>query len=412
VGMGLALVGCRQQQPPPAAPLDYAAQLPAGALALREIPPEQWPDFSILPEDLKRLRPAIAYSLEYLAKPSSQAFYPYGDITHDRAVATLQALDAIAASMPADASRDWLPEQIRQKFNVYMSVGAPEASGGGYTGKVLFTGYYTPIYAASFTRGGAYQWPLYKRPADLVADVNSGKVAGRRMGDGSIVPYFTRGQIESGALAGDELIWLTSRWQAYVVTVQGSGRLRTPDGQIVDVGYAGNNGYDYSAISARMKADGVLPTDQPVSLKEMGDYFDAHSEAMDKYLALNQRTVFFAVRPGGPYGKLNEPVTPLGTIATDKETHDIYPRAMPAFLVVPISTPTDGLRPFRGFMLDQDTGGAIRASGRCDIYFCVGSHAGELAGQEVAEGALYYLAIRQDLMPATTAPTSGAATEP
>ena len=104
---------------------------------------------------------------------------------------------------------------------MYQSVGAPSPDGRGNTNKVLFTGYFPPTYDASPTRGGSYQWPLYKRPMDLVTDIAS-DTAGRRGVDGSMVPYFTRREIESGALADDELVWLTSRWNAYVITVQGS----------------------------------------------------------------------------------------------------------------------------------------------------------------------------------------------
>jgi membrane-bound lytic murein transglycosylase A len=268
---------------------------------------------------------------------------------------------------------------------------------GQYTGQVRFTGYFTPIYNASLTRGGAYQWPLYKRPADLISDPITGNVKGRRMPDGKLVPYYTRAQVEGGVLAGQELCWLTSRWETYVVTVQGSGRLRLPDGSIYEVGFAGDNGYQYASAGERMVADGVITADQ-LSLKSMGDYFAAHPDDMDKYLATNPRTVFFAERRGGPYGSLNVPVTPMATIATDKEDHDIYPRAMAAFLVVTMPTPDGQTRPFRGFMLDQDTGGAIRASGRCDIYMGIGDPAADLAGRELTDGQMYYIAIKPELI--------------
>jgi len=179
--------------------------------------------------------------------------------------------------------------------------------------------------------------------------------------------------------------------------VQGSGRLRLPDGSIYEVGFAGDNGYPYASAGERMVADGVLTADQ-LSLKSMGDYFAQHPGDMDKYLATNPRTVFFAERKGGPYGSLNVPVTPLASIATDKEDHDIYPRAMAAFLVVTMPSAGGQTQPFRGFMLDQDTGGAIRASGRCDIYMGIGDAAADLAGRELTEGQMYYIAIKPELI--------------
>src|ERR1700722_13897609 len=111
----IALAGCNHN-------LNYSAQLPPGTLALRKIPPEMYPSFATNPNDLIRTRPAIAHSLEYLAKPSSQAYYPYGDISHDRAVATLVALDAIAyAATQAPVTGDWINQQIRKNFEVYQS---------------------------------------------------------------------------------------------------------------------------------------------------------------------------------------------------------------------------------------------------------------------------------------------------
>jgi membrane-bound lytic murein transglycosylase A len=266
---------------------------------------------------------------------------------------------------------------------------------------VLFTGYCTPIFDASLQPTAEFQWPLYKVPADLVRDEMTGQVQGRRTADGQIVPYYTRGEIETGhKLTGDELVWLRSRWEAYVVTIQGSARLRLADsGRIYEIGFAGTNGYDYSSPGRQMVADGVITEDQ-LSLRGLTAFFNNHPEMMDKYLPIDQRYVFFTERPGGPFGKLNVPVTPWATIATDKAGKDIYPRAMPAFIRTSIPVASGTIQqPFSGLMLDQDAGGAIRASGRCDIYMGIGPEAQALAGQELQEGQLYYLALRPELMP-------------
>jgi membrane-bound lytic murein transglycosylase A len=393
--LGIVLAGgCRETTKP----LDFHQPLPAGMVALRKIPASEYPDFGQQPIDMGRLKIAIDNSLKYLAAPSSQAFYPYLDISHDRAVETLRRLsklcDEVAARGPWDGA--WFNQRIAAEFDVYKSFGAPLADGSGYSDRVLFTGYCTPIYDASLARDGEYQWPLYKLPDDLQRDPNSGQVFGRRTAEGQTVPYFTRGQIENeGKLAGDELVWLKSRWEAYIVSVQGSARLRIAQtGQIMEVGFAGTNGYAYTSPGRQMVADGVIRQDQ-LSLHGLGDYFAANPQMMEHYLSLNQRDVFFTDRPGGPFGSLNVPVTPLATIATDKNEQDIYPRAMPAFLAVAIPrSDGPGMRPFSGIMLDQDTGGAIRASGRCDIYMGIGPTAQALAGQELQEGALYYLAAK------------------
>jgi membrane-bound lytic murein transglycosylase A len=395
----LLAAGCQPKPAPPApaaASLNYTQELPPGEKALRKIPPERYPAFVADPSGQPQLLRSVRNSLRYLAAPSSEKFFPYLDITHERAVATLRALrDILVGAGTAPVQWDAV---IRERFEVYQSVGAPRADGPGYSNQVLFTGYFTPTYDASLTRQGEFQWPLYKRPADLVTDYDN-DTSSRSAADGSLAPYYTRQQIESAkspVLAGQELVWLASRWQAYVITIQGSARLRLRDGRIYEIGYAGTNGQPYVSPGRQMLADGVI-TRAELSLDGLGRYFQQHPESMNKYLWLNPRTTFFAERPGGPFGKLNVPVTPGATIATDK---DVYPRAMPAY-VLPGSgggaTHIGGVAT-RGFMLDQDAGGAIRAAGRCDIYMGIGDSAARSAGEELSTGELFYLAIKPELM--------------
>jgi membrane-bound lytic murein transglycosylase A len=388
------LSGCKTQQPPAPA-INFNQELPAGQMALRKISPGEYPDFSHQIRDLAALRQSVQNNLAYLNAPSSRQFYPYLDISHERAVATQQALLKLLDTPQALSGGGW-NRAIADNFEVYKSIGAPNPT-GGYTGRVLFTGYFTPIYDASLTRQGPYQYPLYKRPADLVTDPANPEIAQRKTPDGQLVPYYTRSEIEGPdhPLAGQELVWLKSRWETYVITVQGSARLRLTDGKIYEIGYAGLNGYPYTSPGQQMIADGVIRKDQ-LSNKTLQSYFQSHPQAMDHYLSLNRRYVFFTERTGGPFGALNVPVTPFASIATDKA---VYPRAMPAFLSVPVPINELGqTQLFKGFMMDQDRGGAIRAAGRCDIYMGVGEQAGRIAGHQLHEGELYYIAIRPDRM--------------
>jgi membrane-bound lytic murein transglycosylase A len=149
-----------------------------------------------------------------------------------------------------------------------------------------------------------------------------------------------------------------------------------------------------------MVNDGVI-TKENLNLRTLSAYFAAHPDAEEKYLYLNNRTVFFTERPGGPFGALNVPVTTSATIATDKTLDKtvnmtVYPRAMPAFLSLDMprtDNPAQNWH-FTGFMMDQDTGGAIRASGRCDIYMGIGPSAEQSAGHQLSEGELYYIAVK------------------
>ncbi len=179
-------------------------------------------------------------------------------------------------------------------------------------------------------------------------------------------------------LAGTELVFLADPFEVYIAHVQGSARLRLGDGKMVTVGYAANNGHDYVSVGKELVKDGKIAP-EALSLQAMIDYFRAHPQEVQEYTWRNPRFVFFAVHEGAPHGSLNEPVTPLRTIATDKA---IFPRAALAMVVTNLPRRLDGVqpRPYRGFALDQDTGGGIRAAGRCDIYMGIGDQAGKLAG--------------------------------
>ncbi|MCX5656090.1 MAG: MltA domain-containing protein, partial [Planctomycetota bacterium] len=156
------LAGCaKEEMMEPGVPpgKNYEAQLPPGTLALRKITdPQQIPDFTQACTNTAGMREAIVYSLDYLAKPSSQKAFPYGEVTHTQAVTSLKAFAALVDSGKPAAE---LNAALREQFDVYVSVGCDDR------GTVLFTAYYTPIFDASPVRTDRFKWPLYKPPADL-----------------------------------------------------------------------------------------------------------------------------------------------------------------------------------------------------------------------------------------------------
>ncbi|NTW77802.1 MAG: hypothetical protein HGB33_08570 [Syntrophaceae bacterium] len=356
---------------------DYLRQLPPGQLALRKITdPRQIPDYTNACSDMDGLKEAIARSLNYMSKPSSQKFYPYGEITHEQAVKSLQELYKLVSSKISPRQMNTV---LREKFDTYISVGCDDR------GTVLYTGYYTPIFNGSPVRTDRFKYPLYKMPADLVKD-SEGMILGQKGTDNQIRQYPSRKEIQqSNTFAGNELVWLEDPFEVYIVHVQGSAKIRMPNGQVEAVGYAAHNGWEYKSIRTKMIADGKL-TEKNINMKSMIAYFKAHPDEVDLYVNENPRFVFFRTENGDPRGSLNESVTPFRTIATDKS---IYPRAMFAFAAVDLEKPV-------GFALDQDTGGAIRAAGRCDVYMGVGEKAGEQAGKTYREGKLYYLFLKPE----------------
>ncbi|OHB59774.1 MAG: hypothetical protein A2167_08840 [Planctomycetes bacterium RBG_13_46_10] len=363
----------------------YDKPLLPGQSALRKITnPAEIPDFTMACFDVDGLKPAVERSRNYLRKPSSKKFFPVSDISHEMAVDSLKEFSSLLGSGARGAD---LNATIRDRFDVYMSVGCDDE------GTVLFTGYYTPIFEGSFEPSDRFKYPLYKQPDNLVKEPNGG-VLGRRMADGSITPYPPRAVIEDAMmLRGKELIWLSDPFEAYISHIQGSAKIRLPDGKLVTVGYVAHNGHEYKSMSQAMVRDGKISRSQ-LSLSAIIKYFKEHPDEVQYYTRLNPRFIFFGKQEGDPRGSLNEPVTTMRTIATDKS---IFPRGSLTFISTTLPRDEGGgvvLQPFTGFMLDQDTGGAIRAPGRCDVYMGVGDKAGRLAGQTYQEGKLYYLFLK------------------
>jgi len=351
----IASTGCRKTLEKPQQPEkpQYDKPLAPGQLALRKImDPRRIPDFTYASYGLEDIKNAIGYSLNYLTKPSSKQFFPYGAITHEDAAASLEAF---AELLEQGLTGTQLNAAIRQKFDVYESVGCDNR------GTVLFTGYYTPIFDGSMEETARFKYPLYKQPEDLLKGPD-GIIQGRKMSDGSITPY-------------------------------PSAKIRLPDGELITVGYAASNGHEYKSVSRAMLDARVLNGNK-MSLSAMIDYFKRNPGKVAGYIEQNPRFVFFQNAQSQPHGSINTPVTPMRTIATDKS---VYPRACLAFVSTTLPR-TSGAgtvhRKYNGFALDQDTGGAIRAAGRCDIYMGVGDQAGKLAGQVYQEGKLYYLFLK------------------
>ncbi len=370
----LALVGCEQPEQLMKFPMvDYNRPLPPGTQALRKITdPGRIPDFTRASAQRHRLVEAIDRSLHYLAKPSSHDPYPSNGITHERVVASLKSFRGL---LEANLSPAQMNAAIRKRFDVYESVGCD------MKGTVLATCYYTPIFEGSLQPTTNYRWPLYAKPPNL-----------QKRPDGNPRrPWPDRRTLESsGALEGLELVYLADPFEAYVAQVQGSVKVRLPDGSIRTYGYTANNGHEYQSIRAMLVEEGKIG--RYAGLPEMIDYFDAHPDQVRAYTWRNPRYVFFApIEDGRPRGCLNEPVTTGRTVATDKA---IFPPAALGFLTTKLPVVRRGqivTAPYRGFVLDQDAGGAIRAPGRCDLYLGVGDEAGELAGRAKNEGRLYYL---------------------
>ncbi len=377
------LEGCRwrrgkKEAPPVQEDKDYNKSLQPGADALREVDASELPPLVTTPATRQQFKEAIKYSLTWLAKPASDEKYPVGDITKAQVVASLQELSRLIDSSTSDAD---FTSALRTRFRVLMSVGCDDQ------GTVLFTGYYTPIFDGSLVEDGSYRYPLYRKPLDLVPGKGDA-LAQQRGANGALTPYPSRQELEaSGALRGTELVYLRDPFEAYIVGVQGSGKIRLPDGSQMEVGYDGTNNHQYHPIGMDLVNEGKITKDE-LSLATLRAYFKAHPDQLPQYTARNPRYVFFTRTKGGPFGSLGQRVTTNVTVATDKS---IFPPGAPMLVKTRTGTSASDYAALR---LDQDTGGAIRAPGRCDLYMGEGEEAERRAGSQFYEGRMYYLILR------------------
>lgn len=248
--------------------------------------------------------------------------------------------------------------------------------GAGEEQAALYTAYFEPELRGSRTRGGPFQHPIYRKPPELQRGV----------------PFFERAQIQQGALAGRglELFWIDDPVETFFLEIQGSGRVRLPDGQVARVGFAGKNGHAYTAIGKTLVEWGALPLEQ-VSLQSIKAWIRANPLRRDELLATNRSYVFFIERPElaadpslGPVGTFGTPLPAMRSIAVDRKS---YALGIPFW--IDFNSPVG---PMQRLVLGLDTGGAIKEPRRADFFFGSGHGPGQAAGETRARGRLIALA--------------------
>jgi membrane-bound lytic murein transglycosylase A len=290
----------------------------------------------------------------------------------------LTALKTFVASCDLIDGTDWPPlcalardaatteASARDFFELFFKpvvIGRPPA---------LFTGYFEPELDGSPVRTPRFAYPIYRRPPELL--------------DGQV--WYDRATIEAGILRGRglELAWLEDPVDVYFLQVQGSGRIRMPDGHVMRVGYAGRNGHAYASLGKAMVAQGLATPDN-VDAGSIQDFVRANPVTGAALMKVNPSYVFFRkiadLPPDqGPIGAMGRSITPMRSVAIDP---DFVP------LGAPVWVEKDGALPIRQLMIAQDTGGAIKGAQRADIFFGTGRAAGLAAGRIKDPGRLIVL---------------------
>ena len=286
---------------------------------------------------------------------------------------------------------------VRRFFETYFVPNQVRNPDGSDTG--MITGYYEAMLYGSRKRGGAYQTPLYRVPDDLVTvdlggiypDLQNRRLRGRLSGK-TLVPYYSRAEIDRAPLKGRELLWVNDPVEAFFLEVQGSGRVQLDGGDTVRVGYADQNGHPYKAIGRWFVEQGIMTPDQ-VSAQSIRAWLAANPARRQEVLNVNASYIFFTEQKvtdpnAGPRGALNVPLTPGRSIAIDRS---ILPLGAPVWLST--TMPRDGA-PLQRLVMGQDVGGAIRGAVRADFFFGFGPEATENAGLMKQQGSLWVLLPR------------------
>ncbi|MGI9369887.1 MAG: murein transglycosylase A [Ruegeria sp.] len=237
----------------------------------------------------------------------------------------------------------------------------------------LFTGYFEPELEGSTSRTGQFRYPIYRMPPE--ARGTSRWLSRREL--------LSSGVMENRGL---EIAWVDDPVELFFLQIQGSGRIRLPDGRALRVGYGGANGHPYRSIGAELVRRGILGAHE-VSAQMIRNWVRRNPERGTELLFHNPSYVFFRevsrVAPElGPLGAMNRSVTTMRTIAAD-----------PAFtpLGAPVWVEKDGKNPIKRLMVAQDTGSAIKGAQRADIFFGTGDEAGQAAGQLKDPGRMVVL---------------------
>jgi membrane-bound lytic murein transglycosylase A len=334
------------------------------------------------PADRRSLLLAIDQSLRYLQTERAIAAYRQplaAGITRKRVDRSLRRFRQLLLTT---ASAKTLQDAIEREFVFY------QATGKDGQGTVAFTGYFEPVYAASRRPTAAFRYPLFRLPPELASWSK---------------PHPTRLQLEGADglqfqnqwLKGLEIVWLRDRLEAFLIQVQGSARLQLTDGSVMTVGTAGTTDYPYTGIGRELVKAGKFKLED-LTLPLLIQYLNDNPADRNVYLPRNNRFVFFKPTNGAAAtGSLGVPVTAERSIATDKT---LFPPGALALIQTqipyPMATGQLEKRLVNRYVLDQDTGGAIKGAGRVDLFMGTGKLAGDRAGLINAPGTLYYLLLK------------------
>lgn len=322
---------------------------------------------------------------------------------HPAALATFRTscaaiLDGAPSLRPAGATGEALlaacragievaPAEARAFFEAwFVPHNVVPPSGAGF-----MTGYYEPVFDGALTPTAEFSVPLRARPDALVSILEHERLPGiadhlraaLALGGAAYAPVPTRAAIEEGALDGaaEPIVWLREPGEAFIVHVQGSARIRLPDGRLLRVGYSGRNGHPYVSIGRLLVERGAIAREE-MSLERLLAWLAQNRDAARALIRENPSYIFFRTIPEddpalGPIGGAGVPLAPERSIAVDRS---LWRYGLPFHLAGRVPDVDGRLRPLARLMIAQDTGSAIVGPARIDYFVGTGAQAGTRAG--------------------------------
>ena len=346
--------------------------LPPGARA-EELSPRDLPGWA--QDDLSE--PLAIFAKGCMAQPPLRQGVTPPDLLN--AACDKAAALSLAGPVDAAGSRAFFEQNFR-----FWRIRPAESETG------FMTGYFEPEFEGSLTRSDAFPTPLYDRPKDLVTrqpdDAWPGldpKLSAARRTDKGLEPFPDRAAIEEGALDGQglEILWLRDPVDRFVLQVQGSGRVRLPDGSVTRLTYSGRNGLPYTSLGRVLSQRENIPPEQ-MTMDRLVARLKADASFARDLIRLNRSFVFFTRRDdlppeAGPIGGAGLPLTPLRSIAIDRT---IWPYGLPVWIDATLPDGQGGDKRLARLMIAQDTGSAILGPARMDLFVGSGAAAGHRAG--------------------------------
>jgi membrane-bound lytic murein transglycosylase A len=317
------------------------------------------------------------------------------------ASAPLKAVCAKALALRRPVTGDIARAFFEKQFQAWRIDPPGDAAG-------FLTGYYEPEIMGSRVKTPAFPIPALGRPDDLVSFRAGAAPAGldpalqgaRKLPSGGYEPYPDRAAIEDGALAGRglEQIWLPDRVELFLAQVQGSARIKLPDGQTVRLAYAARNGHPYTSIGRVIATEGHMAL-EAMNLESMKTWLRANPQEARRIMRLNKSYIFFELKENpdiaqGPVGGASVPLAALRSIAVDRA---LWPYGLPFWIAAALPVRPGGEpEAFKRLLIAQDTGSAILGPARGDIFFGSGAAAGERAGLIRHPGTFVVLLPREE----------------